>query len=258
MKLDEKTDQETYTISAPVMLKAFEAFAQFKYELPEELRDTRKYCYVRTALGYLEIDVMSLLCLTARLVNPRVVNKSDGKVEITDEIVSSAVEVIQRLPEYLLNDLVGIAFEEFFCHHYREGLQGKRWPEISRRLYDRKKQTGNLGSLQMILTEFGSGSLEIDDVRDAFTALFSRRGYAGEKPWKTFVKGTIRTKRRPGRPRKSEYDWIYQQRASKPEAESYGKLVKQILSSDPETTAVKLNRAKAAVAYRKRQTLSLQ
>jgi phage protein U len=238
-----KPKTNNYTVSDAVMMKAHEMFEPFKYGLPEDLRDTRQYCYVKTNLGYLEIDIRSLLYLTARLITPHEVT------EITEAVLETALRAIQRLPDYLMHDLVGIGYEEFL----RERLD----LELHRRknddnLHGNKEKSIHL--FEMLLSNVGPGLLQIDAFRDEFIRLFSGDGYIGKKTWKIFVESKIRVKKRRGRPRKSEYDLIYQQRKEDAQ-ESYGKLLRKISSSESVSHAVLLNRAKAAVAYRKRKNL---
>ena len=238
-----KPKATNFAISAGMMMRAREVFAPFRYELPDEWRDTPRYCYVKTVLGYLEIDIRKLLYLMAYVVSP------DEVTEITEDVLEMALRVVERLPDYLMNDLLGSRHEEL--------LRKRVDLELRPRRDDDQLQVdteAGIHLVRLLLSKIGPGILEIDLLRHTFTGLFSSRGYVGRKAWTSFVESSVQVKRRKGRPRKSEYDLIYQQRTGGA-PESYGKLLRQISSSDTITRDVFLNRAKAAVSYRKRKNL---
>jgi len=229
-------------MTAATMKRAREAFEQFRYELPEEMRDTTRYCYVETVLGYLEVDVRSLLYLTARFISPNHVT------EIDEAVIETALRVIQRLPDRLLDDLVGLGYEEFVRERFDLVFRPREPNEKKLEINEHGIELGKL-----LFRRMGPGSLRCDIFRDMFIAMFSSDGYNGHNLWQKLIKSEIKAKRRRGRPRKSEYDALYQERTAG--TESYGKLIRRIRSSDSVSPEVFLNRVKAAVAYRKRKGL---
>jgi hypothetical protein len=221
-----------------MMKKAHEAFEQFKYELDEEMRDTSRYCYVKTVLGYLEVDVRSLLYVTARIISRTDVT------EIDEAIIEAAVRAIQRLPDCLLDDLWGLRYEEFVRERF-DLVFHRRTPD------EKTLKTSGLELLELLFRTMGPASLKCNIFRDIFVAIFSSDGDNGQNSWQKLIASEVKVKRRRGRPRKSEYDVIFQERTGG--TESYGKLIRRIRSSDSVSPEVFLNRVKAAVAYRKRK-----
>jgi hypothetical protein len=198
---------------------------------------------VKTALGYLEIDIRRLLFLTAHLVSPSEVT------EITENVLDMAVRVVKRLPYYLMNDLLGSRCEELIRPHFEFEIY-RRQPNDG--LKENKEKAIRL--LEILLSGVGPFLLEIDAFRHEFNKLFSPDGYIGEKAWTSFIKSKVRVKRRKGRPRKPEYDLIFQARSGIT-PESYGKLLRRLTDLDAVNHADALNRAKAAVSYRKRKNI---
>lgn len=192
-------------------------------------------------LGCLEIDIRNLLYLTARLVSPNEVT------EITEDVLDMALRVVGRLPDYLMNDLIGSRYEELIG----ERLDLELHPRKDDDQMQENREKG-IRLLELLLRNVGPGLLEIDPFRREFISLFSSDGYVGRKAWTSFIESKVRVKRRKGRPRKHEYDLIYQQRTGCT-PESYGKLLRRIAGSDTLNYADVLNRAKAAVSYRKRK-----
>ena len=222
-------------------MKAREIFAPFRYENPEELRDTPRYCYVKTVLGYLEIDIRNLLYLTASVVSPNEVT------EITEDVLNMALRVVERLPDYLMGDLLGSRYEEVIAQlfHLKVGP-----PEKPDGLQESTEEW--FRTTRLLLGTVGPDALEIDLLRRELTRMFSSDGHIGKKAWTRFIESKVRVKRRKGRPRKAEYDLIHELRKGCT-PESYGKLVRQIPSFDNINHADLLNRVKAAESYRKKK-----
>jgi hypothetical protein len=249
-----KTDLRTSALqlSGPMLLKAQEAFAAYRYEQPEELRDGKGFCYVNTALGYFEIDIFSLLSTTAIFTKRGARVTSGENLEITEEVINAALYVLRRLPSYVMTDLIGIAFEHDSNRNLSKGDHPVTWAELSKLIYNREDHKGDLGLLQAVLKKLGPGSLEMDDLRDGLTLLFSRKGLFGPKAWQKLIKDSLHPRKRRGRPRKTEYDQIFAKQISNSKKETYGKLIRELPNADSETHETLRNRLKVAMAYRKK------
>lgn len=243
MKKTTNAGTRNYTIAPEIWIKAREMFEPFVYGQPEECRDSPRRFYVRTILGYLEVDLLSLLYLTARIVHRRDVT------EIDESVLDTAFRLVEQLPEYLEQDILGMACQEIVREDFDLEITLRRRTEGDQKT----SSESGIRLFELLFRRMGPAILESDRFRKVFIGLFSSEG--GRKAWNGFVKSKVRIEKRPGRPRKEEYDLIYQQRKGEAPV-SYGKLIRRISNKDSDTANTLLNRAKAAVAYRKRQDQS--
>jgi len=209
------------------------------------------YCYIETSLGRLKVDVYDLLILMARS-HPWPLFKYVWKpTEITDEIVDAALLAVRRLPGYIREDLWGIALEQQFGSFFDDSATKPSWTEVAAILNDTTRRRINLRALRRILSRLGVRALRIDDVRTALTILFDGDGPIGEEAWDRLVE-RIQLVKPKGRPRKTDYDRLYEKRVSSSDNSSYGKLIRELAEFQSVPADVLRNRAKASVSYRKK------
>jgi hypothetical protein len=212
-------------------------------------------CYAQTPLGPLEISVDHLLAVTAEALLATEGKRIGDETEITDAVVEASLNILDRIPEYMARDLLGMAMEARVERYAIDlGLPFSQ-RTLQKRLADPAEELFRMVILKLLFESRGTFSLEMDDIRMAFHSIVSKKGILG-KPWRKFLKTELRERKKPGRPRNTDYDLLFNKRTTNPKTETFGRLLRELPSAISVSPDVARNRLKAAAAYR-RKKLSL-
>jgi hypothetical protein len=241
-----------FLASEEVLDSAKDYFQLFWGNRPKGSRRKGRVCYVQTALGVLEVRVELLLFFVAKALALSAGKKLDDPVYVNDDTVETAIAIMDRIPDYLAGDLVGL-IKEYQFEKGMDLLDGPfRWKHILKALHSSSEALlgVKVETLRILLENFGITALEIPDVRHAFQRICANRGVIGSQ-WKRFLSQNFKKKRRPGRPRNEQYDALLQKRFDGSQAISYGQLARELSDAIPKEKRV--NWLKSAASYRRRR-----
>jgi hypothetical protein len=219
---------------------------------PASPRGTLGFCYIATGIGTLEIHLDTLLALVASMLSTLSPYKPGKITKISEDDVEAAMTIIQRIPDYMANDFIGMTLEASFDQSGRRKKRPTMWRSASARLTGSSGKAFKLKFLNLLFAYPGILALEIDDVRTAFKEVCSKDGAIGPQ-WEKFVRNHVVNKKGPGRPRNREYDALFEKYANLATT-TYGKLVRELTNPASVTTDVARNRLKSAAAYRRKKT----
>jgi len=263
-------DKRHSTKQEKVYLEPFvdELVTAYFQDLREKPRKQSKgkfgFCYVNTPFGTLELRIDSLLYMTAGMLkliigNPRRAlmagEMPDNMTVVTDWVVETSLEVIDRIPTYMVNDLVGMIMESQFDVYARDEGKPEVWRTLQEKLSSAAGDRFGVNLLSAFFQHWGILSLEMDSLRTVFRRVVATKGIVG-KPWKLFLSKHFREKKKRGRPRSTEYDRLLERRTVNPETETYGKLIRDIVAAASVPPDVARNRLKSAAAYRRKKLRS--
>lgn len=238
--------------------KAFKSFRENPHHMPiSELG----YCFVKTGLGVLQVDVGWLLILVGGILQ-RSKQKSGEveEIELTEDVLDASVEVLRAIPRYVDADEPGMFFEADFFVRTKSLERGKipfDNPFTIGQVFQlmlakgEKREIINLKFLGSLLAGWPHALL-LPEVAEAFMTTISEQGQVGTKAWGKFLDKHFHQARRRGRRREALYDSLFKKRLEDPTL-SYGKLaleVSRVRKIDLNTAREQL---KAAIAYRRRK-----
>src|SRR5262249_27664193 len=150
------------------------------------------FCYLDTPLGTLELRIDSLLYMTARMF--KLINgRPDKTTVVTDEVVETSLEVIDRIPTYMVNDLIGMIMESQFDVYARNEGKPEVWRTLQQKLSSAAGDRFGLKLISALFQHWGILSLEMDSIRTVFQRIVATKGIVG-KPWKLFLSKHFREK----------------------------------------------------------------
>jgi hypothetical protein len=248
----QSTEQEKVYLD-PFAEELVTDYFQYLREKPRKQSEGKfGFCYVDTPIGTLELRLDALLCMTARMLGLIDGRIPGDKTVITDEVVETSLEVVDRIPKYIVNDLIGMIMEaQFDVHALRKG-KPDTWRPLQKRLSSPEGDRFGLKVLSALFEHWGILSLEMDSIRTAFQRIVATKGIVG-KPWKMFLNKHFREKKKRGRPRRTDYDLLLARRTANPETQTYGKLIRDMVAAASVPPDVARNRLKSAAAYRRKK-----
>jgi hypothetical protein len=250
-RVNTPADGQTFCADAFVVDLIYDYFEENRKRPPRPRGGKFGLCYLETPLGTLEIRIDTLLALMAPIGG----KISGDEIEITDAIVEASVNALDRIPEYMSQDLFGILMEATAERYAMDHGLSFDWRPFQKKLLNPANDRFRITALRRLFEVWSTASLEMDAVRAAFYQIVSKRGSL-QQPWKKFVNTHLRNKKKPGRPSNTDYDVLFKKRATNPKTETFGKLVRELTTAASVPPDVARNRLKAAAAYR-RKKLSL-
>jgi hypothetical protein len=247
--------------------KAIKAFSSFQDE--PYLRPTAPelgFCFVKTPLGVLQIDIGWLLMLVGHIISDGKVHEEGKRVEIelTDDILDATVEIVRAVPRYIERDLLGMYFEAEGLVRFKTELNprlreiGIDKPYTVEKLckllfvHGEKREIIDLTLLGKLLTTPDLAGMSVPEIMEAFVGAISEQGPVGAKPWRKFVEQHFRKKQGKGRRRQELYDVLFKKRTENPGL-SYGRLAREVAKSKNIEFSVARDQVKAAIAYRRKK-----
>jgi hypothetical protein len=249
--------------------KAVKAFSEFQDE--PYLKPTSPelgFCFVKTTLGVLQIDIGWLLMLIPGIVRHDI-NPSEGQgesweIELTEDDLHETLATIRAIPRYIERDLLGMYIEAIVMHRAKDA-ENPRLHEIGldkpytiekicKLLFEHgdKRTIVDLELLGQILATGEPTVFSIPEIMDAFLRAISEDGPVGTASWRKFLEQNFRKKRRRGRQREELYDKLFKRRSEDP-ALTYGKLAAEVAKLKNIEFRVARDQLKAAIAYRRKK-----
>jgi hypothetical protein len=237
--------------------KAFSAFRGEPYKKPfvPELG----FCFIRTTLGVLQIDVGWLLTLVGGIADPSQTKTERGttEVQLTDDALEAALEVVRSIDRYIQRDLLGMFFEaEFVINRKRikhalpidKPYTLNKVVEFLLSSQERRRIAG-WEALAGLLNEPSVPVLLVPGVIEALVAAISERDVPR---WRQFVSRYFGAQQKPGRRAEKLYDVLFARKMENP-ALSYGKLALEVAKAKNIEFTVAREQVKAAIAYRRKK-----
>jgi hypothetical protein len=237
--------------------KAFRAFRDQPYKRP--FAPELGFCFVKTTLGVLQIDVGWLLTLVGGIVDPSQTKTKDGttEVQLTDVALEAALEVVSSVGRYVERDLLGMFYEAEFVikrHQIKHVLPIDR-PYTLNKMVEfllsskERRRIAGWKVLAALLSEPSIPFLLVPGVIEALVAALSERDLPR---WRQFVSRYFGDQQKRGRRAEKLYDVLFARRVENPGL-SYGKLALEVAKTKNIEFTVAREQVKAAIAYRRKR-----
>ncbi|PYT60631.1 MAG: hypothetical protein DMG35_10835 [Acidobacteria bacterium] len=260
----QKTSKPRLRVSADRFFtsKAAEAFSRFQDKPPLEAISELGFCFVKTTLGYLQVDIGWLLILVGGILQVEKHQRKQpmAQIELTDDVLDATVEVLRAVNRYTQVDLLGMYFEAGFLVKAKT-LEETRLPfgkpytvEKLLTLMLSKKEKHEMGSLEFFADLLGAwpGALLLPEVLEMFIQTTAEQGPEQTKRWREFIQRHFGTQRKRGRRSEELYDLLFKKRVENPSL-SYGKLALEVAKAKKIDFAIAREQLKAAIAYRRKR-----
>jgi len=244
--------------------KAINAFRAFQDEPYLEPISELGFCFVKTTLGVLQVDIGWLLMLIAGILqsHSHLLEQDTVEIEMTDDVLDATVEVLKSVPRYIEADLLGMYGEAGFLvrakalkntRHLDKPLTHEQALRILLNTGE-KREIVNVKFLGDLLAAWPQALLW-PQVLDAFMTTVSERGHVGTKPWRKFIERHFDKKPKRGRRSEELYDTLFKKRLENPGL-SYGKLAREVAKVKNIEFTLAREQLKAAIAYRRKKQLA--
>jgi hypothetical protein len=252
---------------AAFISKAFKAFAAFQDKPPLKPISELGFCFVKTTLGYLQVDVGWLLMLIGGILEsekhqakPEVV-----EIELTDDVLDATVEVLRSVRRYIQVDLLGMYIEAELLVRAKSikltHLPLDRPYTVEKLLtFMLSKREKHENATLKFLGDFLAAwppALLLPEVLETFISAISKQDPTGTKRWRELIQRLFGTKPRRGRRSEELYDILFKKRLENPGL-SYGKLAIDVAKAKNIEFTVAREQLKAAIAYRRKKAIHLK
>jgi hypothetical protein len=248
--------------------KAIKSFSVFQDNpIADPTSPELGFCFVKTSLGVLQIDIGWLLLLIGGILDRKVSKRGKSvEIKVTEDVLDATLEVIRAIPRYIHRDMLGMFFEADGLVAFK-AVENPRLRDIGidkpytvekicklLLVHGDKRETVDLRMLGALVST-GLPAFAVPEIEEAFVNAVSERGSVGTGPWRKFIRQHFREKRGRGRRSNQLYDDLFKKRMENPDL-SYGKLAREVAKSKNIEFTIARDQLKAAIAYRRKKALN--